>query len=70
MLEWWIIIPWVLMPEWRPCMSWWENPDVTLLLLLLLHGVLGNVVRIIWRETKADEVCVCVWGGAHSNLTP
>lgn len=36
-------------------MSWWENPDVTLLLLLLLlQDVLGNVVRIIWRETKAD----------------
>lgn len=35
-------------------MSWWENPDVTLLLLLLRRDVLGNVVRIIWRETKAD----------------
>lgn len=55
MLERWMFIPWVLVPEWRPCMSWWENPDVTLLLLLLLlQDVLGNVVRIIWRETKAD----------------
>lgn len=48
--ECWVFSPRVLMPEWRSCMSWWETPVV--ITLLLLQGVLGNVVRIVWRGKK------------------
>lgn len=39
----WVFIPGVLVPGWMSCVSWWETPDIT----LLVQGVLGNVGRII-----------------------
>lgn len=48
-----VFIPRVLVPERGFGLSWWENPAVR---LLLLQGVLGNVVRIIWEGgRKSDE---------------
>jgi len=44
--EHWLLIPRVLVPERRSCVSWWETPDI----MLLQRGVLGNVDRSIWRE--------------------
>lgn len=44
--EGWVFISRVVMPERRFGLSWWENPAVR----LLLQGLLGNVVRMIWRE--------------------
>ncbi len=52
--QWVFIIPRVLVPQWRPCMSWWETPGVTLL-LLLQQGVLGTMGRIIWKEKRRQS---------------